>query len=96
MVAVLCFTSFDMNGLLFPPTTPPKKNNNKMNKKNSSNLDSLSTREQIIRVVGFVLKKLFTHFEMLIVLHASHCVNGHYFYSVSFVSLIYCSGLSVR
>ena len=25
------------------------------------------------------LKRLFTHFEMLIVLHASHCVNGHYF-----------------
>ena len=37
------------------------------------------TREHKIRVVGFALKKLFTHFEMLIVSHALHCVNGHYF-----------------
>ena len=35
------------------------------------------TRELKIRVVGLVLKKLFTHFEMLIVSHAPHCVNGH-------------------
>ena len=37
------------------------------------------TRELKIRVVRFALKKLFTHFEMLIVSHALHCVNGHYF-----------------
>ena len=37
------------------------------------------TWELKIRVVGFVLKKLFTRFEMLIVSHALHCVNGHYF-----------------
>ena len=37
------------------------------------------TRELKIRVVGFALQKLFTHFEMLIVSHALHCVNGHYF-----------------
>ena len=37
------------------------------------------TRELKIRLVGFALKKLFTHFEMLIVSHALHCVNGHYF-----------------
>ena len=37
------------------------------------------TRELKIRVEGFALKKLVTHFEMLIVLHALHCVNGHYF-----------------
>ena len=48
-----------------------------------------------IRGVGFVLKKLFTHFEMLIVSHALHCVNGHYLYSVSFDSLVNCFGLSV-
>ena len=37
------------------------------------------TRELKIRVVGFAHKKLFTHFEMLIVSNALHCVNGHYF-----------------
>ena len=37
------------------------------------------TRELKIRVVGFALKKLVTHFEMLIVSHALHCVNGHSF-----------------
>ena len=36
------------------------------------------TRELKIRVVGFALQKLFTHFEILIVSHALHCVNGHY------------------
>ena len=30
-----------------------------------------------ISVVGFVLKELFTHFEMVIVSHALRCVNGH-------------------
>ena len=34
------------------------------------------TRELKIRVVGFVLKKLLTYFEMLIVLHALQCVDG--------------------
>ena len=46
-----------------------------------SDIDSFQnslTRELKIRVVGFALK-LFTHFEMLIVSHALHCVNGHDF-----------------
>ena len=42
------------------------------------------TRELKIRVVGFVLKKLFTHFEMLIVTHALLTV----FYTV-FVSVLH-------
>ena len=37
------------------------------------------TRELKIRVVGFVLKKLFTYFEMLIVPHALQCVDGCFF-----------------
>ena len=39
------------------------------------------TRELKIRVVGFVLKRLVTYFEMLIFSHAPHGVhvNGHYF-----------------
>ena len=37
------------------------------------------TRELRIRVVGFALKKLFTHFEMLVISYALHCANGHYF-----------------
>ena len=40
--------------------------------------------------VGFALKTLFTHFEMLIVSHALHCVNDHYLYSISFDSLVNC------
>ena len=34
------------------------------------------TRELKIRVVGFVLEKLFTYFKMLIVPHTLHCVDG--------------------
>ena len=37
------------------------------------------TRELKIRVVGFVLKKLLTYFEMLIVPHALQCVDGCFF-----------------
>ena len=48
------------------------------------------TRKLKIRGVGFVLKKLFAHFEMLIVSHALHCVNGPYLYSFSFDSLVNC------
>ena len=40
--------------------------------------NSLS-RELKIRVVGFVLKKLLTYFEMLIVPHALQCVDGCFF-----------------
>ena len=48
-----------------PPPPPPKKNS--------------LTRELKIRVVGFVLKKLLTYFEMLIVPHALQCVDGCFF-----------------
>ena len=54
-----------------PPPPPPQKK--------KGDLDSLSeftTRELKIRVVGFVLKKLLTYFEMLIVPHALRCVDG--------------------
>ena len=37
------------------------------------------TRELKIRVVGLVLKKLLTYFEMLIVPHALQCVDGCFF-----------------
>ena len=37
------------------------------------------TREIKIRVVGFVLKKLLTFFENLILPHALHCINGCFF-----------------
>ena len=50
-------------------------------KKKRSDLDSFLcqnslTRELKIRVVGFVLKNLFTYFKMLIVPHALQCVDG--------------------
>ena len=32
-----------------------------------------------MRVVGFVLEKLLTFFEMLIAPHALHCINGCFF-----------------
>ena len=57
-----------------PPPPPPAKK--------KTDLDSLIlcqnslTRELKIRVVGFVLKKLLTYFEMLIVPHALQCVDG--------------------
>ena len=34
------------------------------------------TRELSIKVVGFVLKKILTYFEMLTVPHALHCVDS--------------------
>ena len=59
---------------------PPQKKKKKKKKHQSWILCQNSlTREHKIRVVGFVLKKLFSHFEMLVVSHASHCVNSHYF-----------------
>ena len=72
----LYFTSFDSLAYCFgfSTTSPPPKQ-----KKNSPDLDSLSKftyRELKIRVVGFVLKKLLTYFEMLIVPHALHCIDG--------------------
>ena len=55
------------------------------------------TRELTIRLVGFVLKKLFclTYFEMLIVPHALHCSDVVFFlHFTSFDSLAYCFGFS--
>ena len=65
---------------VFPPPRPPPPSNPHF--LFFSGLDSLlnsPTRELKIKVIRFVLKKLFTHFEMLIVSHTLHCVNGHYF-----------------
>ena len=58
-----------------PPPPPPQK-------KKKIKLDFCQnslTRELKIRVVGFMLKKLLTYFEMLIVPHALQCVDGCYF-----------------
>ena len=46
------------------------------------------TRELKIRVVGFVLKKLLTYFEMLIVPHALQCVDGCFLYFTAFDILL--------
>ena len=40
--------------------------------------------ELIVKVVGFVLKKLLTSFEMLIVPHVLHCVDNCIFVLTSF------------
>ena len=106
MVPVLSFTSLDSLAYCFgfnvsstnplhlhlhpPPSTPPFFFQIWILCQNSL------TRQLQIRGVGFVRKKLFTHFEMLIVSHALHCVNCHYLYSISFDSLVNCFGLSVR
>ena len=57
-----------------PPPTPKKKKNQIWILCQNS-----LTRELKIRVVGFVLKKLLTYFEMLIVPHALQCVDGCFF-----------------
>ena len=59
-------------------TPPPKK---KKSKKNQIWIlcQNPLTRELKIRVVEFVLKKLLTYFEMLIVPHALQCVDGCFF-----------------
>ena len=50
-------------------TPPPLQKKKKKKKK----------KELKIRVVGFVLKKLLTYFEMLIVPHTLQCVDGCFF-----------------
>ena len=55
------------------PRPSPQKNQIRILCQNSL------TRELKIRVVGFVLKKLLTYFEMLIVPHALQCVDGCFF-----------------
>ena len=55
------------------------------------------TRVLKIRVVGFVLKKLFSFFEILIVPHTLHFIDGCFLYftsSCSLDSLAYCFGFS--
>ena len=42
------------------------------------------TRELNIKAVGFVLKKILTYFEILIVPHALHCVDSCIFVCTSF------------
>ena len=54
-----------------PPPPPPLKKNQIWILCQSS-----LTGELKIRVVGFVLKKLFTYFEMFIVPHALDCVDS--------------------
>ena len=60
------------------PSTPQKKNQIWILCQNSL------TRGLKIRVVGFVLKKLLTYFEMLIVPHALHCEIVAFLYFTSF------------
>ena len=57
-----------------PPHPPPQKKNQIW-----ILCQNLLTRELKIRVVGFVLKKLLTYFEMLIAPHALQCVDGCFF-----------------
>ena len=61
-----------------PPSPPPKKKQKKKKQIWILCQNSL-TRELKIRVVGFVLKKLLTYFEMSIVPHALQCVDGCFF-----------------
>ena len=72
-----------------PPPPPPKKKQIWILCQNSL------TRELKIRVVGFVLKKILTYFEMLIVPHALHCVDSCIFVFTSF-DTVCCFGFSAR
>ena len=62
-----------------PPPPHPQKKKKKKKKKIWILCQNSLTRELKIRVVGFVLKKLLTYFEMLIVPHALQCVDGCFF-----------------
>ena len=66
-----------------PPARPPRPPPPPLKKKKKNQIWILCqnslTRELKIRVVGFVLKKLLTYFEMLIVPHALQCVHGCFF-----------------
>ena len=85
MVAVLYFTSLDSLAYCFGfsvlSTSPPHPTPTTFVTFHIWILcqNSLIIIELKIRVVGFVLRKLFTRLEMLIVSHALHCQNGHYF-----------------
>ena len=62
-----------------PPPPPPQKKKKKKKKQIWILCQNSLTRELKIRVVGFVLKKLLTYFEMLIVPHALQCIDGCFF-----------------
>ena len=62
-----------------PPPPPPPPPQKKMLCQIWILCQNSLTRELKIRVVGFVLKKLLTFFENLIVPHALHCINGCFF-----------------
>ena len=64
-----------------PPPPHTHTNTHPTTKKNQISIlcQNSLTRELKIRVVGFVLKKLLTYFEMLIVPHALQCVDGCFF-----------------
>ena len=68
-----------------PPPPPPRQN-----KKNQIWIlcQNSLTRELKIRVVGYVLKKLLTYFEMLIVPHALQCVDDCFLYFTAFDMLL--------
>ena len=61
-----------------PPPPPPAQKKKKIFQIWILCQNSL-TRELKIRVVGFVLKKLLTFFENLILPHALPCINGCFF-----------------
>ena len=54
------------------------------------------TRELNIKVVGFVLKKILTYFEMLIVPHALHCVDYSCIFVFTSFDTVCCFGFSAR
>ena len=59
-----------------PPPPPPPPSQKKKKIQIWIPCQNSLTRELKIRVVGFVLKKLLTYFEMLVVPHALQCVDG--------------------
>ena len=75
MALLLYFTSFDtVWHTVLVSVPPPPQQQQKI--QNSILRQNSLTRELNIKVVWFVLKKLLTYFEMLIVPHALHCVDS--------------------
>ena len=76
-----------------PPPPPPPQKKKKKKKQIWILWQNSLTRELNIKVVGFVLKKILTYFEMLIVPHALHCVDSCIFVFTSF-DTVCCFGFS--
>ena len=77
------------------PDPPPPQKKKKKKKQIWILCQNSLTRELKIRVVGFVLKKLLTYFEMLIVPHVLQWVDGCFLYFTAFDILLLANCIQI-